>query len=461
MRNLLALLAILLLSNCATLPQGGVEYQLPKYKEVTLSNGLPVILIADSSLPYLSLVTLFKVGSRNDGLRTPGQASIVARMLNKGSRQLGALELAEQWAFFGAHFSASVGEDFTIVSANGLSTNADELLSLYAQVVLEPAFADAELTRLIQQQSANLTRMSDEPESFADLRYAEYLFAGHPYGRPVDGAVRGLKALRRADVIRFYFKHYRPNNAILAVVGQMGPDMVERLEKAFGQWKAAPIVVDNPVTLAPLKDVHIRLVNKADLAQSQVRMGHYGIARKEKDFLALRVANTILGGAFASRLNQRVRDDLGLTYSISSFFDARAEVGPFEISTFTRNDKVGQAISESLKVYQGLVENGVSEEEVQAAKGQLRGLFPRTLETPENLAINLLSLRAYGISDDYLRDYLKNLNSIDLHQVNAAIRKHMHPKDLRIVVYGPSSAVLPQLRPLGLVEVRDYKEFND
>jgi zinc protease len=455
-------MSCLILVGCASFTQdSSPRFELPKYEEIKLSNGLPVILIPDNTLPYFSMVMLIRSGSAADGLRTPGEANFVSELLDKGTRKLNAMVLADRWASLGAEFTSSVGEDFTFVNCNGLSTSREELLKTFAQVLTEPSFTQGEFNRLKKRKLAQLAKVSDDPGSYANLRYNEYLYADHPYAHPSVGTRRGVQSLRRRDVIRFYFKHYRPNNATLAVVGKFDSKIREQLETHFGQWKSSPIQESKVKDIAPIENKEIRLVSREDLAQTQILLGHHGVERKNSDFLSLRVANTILGGGFASRLNQRIRDDLGLTYTVYSYFDARKERGPFTIGTFTRNEKVGEMISEIDTLYKSFVEKGVTSEELKEAKGQLRGTFPRALETPEKLALNLLLLRAYGISDDYLKNYLRNLDDVTVAQVNAAIKKHMNPEKMRVLVYGPSKKVLPQLRPLGLVEVRKHTEFSD
>jgi zinc protease len=188
------------------------------------------------------------------------------------------------------------------------------------------------------------------------------------------------------------------------------------------------------------------------LQQAQIRFAEPGIARNNQDFLTLRLANLILGGAFASRLNQKVRDDLGLTYSISSRFEALKNTGGFEISTFTRNDKVGETIKSSLAVLKDFIEGGVTDKELDAAKALLVGQFPAAIETVDRLAFNLLILRLNGIDDSYLKDFFTNVNGISRSDVNAAIKKYFSSDKMKILVYADGTKVADQLKTIGAVE---------
>ena len=173
----------------------------------------------------------------------------------------------------------------------------------------------------------------------------------------------------------------------------------------------------------------------------------------------LRLANTILGGAFASRLNSRIRRDLGLTYNIGSHFDALQDTGPFEISTFTKNQTVGQTVSETLKILSDFKANGVTSDEVDSTKGYLKGIFPSAIETPEKLAFNLMILRFYELPDTYLTNYLRNIDRISASDVNRAIKKHIDDKNLKVLVYTSAETVLPQLEPIGKVEVKKAQDL--
>jgi zinc protease len=170
--------------------------------------------------------------------------------------------------------------------------------------------------------------------------------------------------------------------------------------------------------------------------------------------MELRLANLILGGGFVSRLNSKVRDDLGLTYSIFSQFDTKKQRGTFVISTFTRNDKVGETIKNTREIFSQFVAQGITEPELAAAKAVLTGQFPMAIETTDRLALNLMLLRLYGVSDSYLKNFLKDVNAITVAQVNEAIHKHFSVENLKTVVYADQSKVGKQLKALGPVTVQ-------
>lgn len=457
MRALLVVLVILTGISCSTF-QKGERFDLRSYNEYTLKNGLRILLIEDSGLPYISYIMMVRSGSSSDPENNSGLSSIVASLLDKGSSRRSAVEIADSLGHIGADFGASVFSDYTFVSASALSFHNQRLLEDFAEIVTEPTFSQAEVDRVKARTRSSLQRRADQPDGFASLAFSSFLYENHPYARDPIGKLVDLDKISRRNIIRHYLQSYRPNNAILAVVGNFSSDIKTQLEENFGSWEPRDL---EPMSYPPfpkIEGLNIQLVHKPDLQQSQIRFGHKGIQRNDPDFLVLRVANTILGGAFSSRLVDKVREAKGLTYSIHSSFDAREDYGPFVISTFTRNDKIEETISATLEALKEFVAEGVTDEEVNSAKALLKGMFPRAIETPELLAQNLLILRYHKIPDSYLRNYFRDIERISTVQVNRAIRQHFDPENMKILVYSQRAAALEQLKKFGEVQERAHNQ---
>lgn len=407
------------------------------YRERNLSNGLKVLFINENSLPSLSFGLLIQSGATADPEGQTGLSNLVSDLLSQGTKKRDASKIADDLGLIGATFSSNVDNDYTYLALNGLSFSADQLLANFSELAMEPSFPDQEIERTKKQTLAMIDRGLDNSRVVADRAANQFLFGTHPYGRPVSGSYKDVAALTKKNIIQHYLRYYRPNNAILTVVGKFDAEFEKKVEAQFGSWVKRDVPkLDLDAPKAP-EGLRIRVVEKAGLTQAQIRFGAIGIRRKDDDFLDLRVANTILGGAFASRLSDRIRKDLGLTYSISSNFDARLELGAFEIETFTKIESIETLIAETLKMYKEFVSGGVKEEELKRARGYLRGIFPQAIETSEKLALNLVLLRLYGISDRYLTHYIRDLESLSVSDINSAIRRKMRLNDLSIVVHGP------------------------
>jgi zinc protease len=433
------------------------------FEEVSLPNGLDILYIPDESLPYISFSLLIKTGAAADPDGQEGLSAFVSEMLDKGTSKRSATQIAKDLGLLGADFESSASYDYSMISASAISSQAEPLLKNVFEIATEPSFSDAEIERVRKQMLSSIQRRVDNPDGFADLAFTEYLFGSHPYGRAVTGTVKSVTGISKRNLIRQYLRFYRPNNTLLAVVGKYTPELRSKIEASFGAWEKRDLPKVEMPALTESQGVHIQLLDKPGLVQAQIRMGHFGIPRKNPDYLSLRLANTILGGAFSSKLNDRIRKDLGLTYTIGSSFDSRADRGPFTIETFTKNASVGQLITETLKVVDDFKAKGVSSEDVSRAKGYLKGIFPASIESAEKLAFNLMILRLYGVPDDFLSDYLSNIDDLSKGSVNEAIKKYIHPEQMKILVYTSAPEVLDQLKAVpaaqGNVEVKKATEL--
>lgn len=439
-------------SGSMTTSSGSGITKLRAYRESVLANGLKILFIPDESLPALSLGLLVRSGAAADPEGQAGLSNFVSDLLDQGTKRRNANQIAEDLGRIGASFRSSVDYDYTYLSMSGLSVSSSELLTNFVELVTEPAFPDVEITRMKKQSLAGIERNLDNPRNVADLATLGLLYGSHPYGRPLSGLYKQVSGLTKKNVIQHYLRFYRPNNSILVIAGKFDSGFEKKAETAFGDWSKREIPkqpLEAPKAAAGLR---IRVVEKPSLTQAQIRIAALGIKRQDEDFMELRVANTILGGAFASRLNDKIRKELGLTYSISSSFDSRLERGPFEISTFTKVESIDKVITETVKLYRDFIAKGITSEELERAKGYMKGLFPQAIETVDKLGFNLVLLRLYGISDRYLTHYVHDLEDVSVSEVNAAIRRHMTPGDLSIIVHAPKDKT-ENLKSLGTYDV--------
>ncbi len=457
----LLFLAACILSACSSSPKkevkkapveaykafGSGSFALRPLKEVTLDNGLKIIFIHDDTLPRISLTMLFKSGVLQDPRGLEGLNAITTYLLEQGTQTRSALQLADDFGQFGSEANLTPGSDFSLAFADSLSSSGEELLKVFADMVMNPAFADKEIVRMKSQILAGLQKKVDNPSSYADERSESFLFGAHAYHYDTNGTPAAVRKIRKQDIIRHYLMYFRPNNSSLAVVGSFGDDFEEQTKAIFSKWTKRNIPHLEQEKIPAVDALKIHLVTKKNLQQAQLRLAQVGMKRNDPDFLKLRVANEILGGSFASRLNQKVRAELGLTYSINSSFDSRADGGMFEISTFTKNETVEKTLNETLKVMKDFVDNGVNEKELQAAKNLLIGQFPRAIETSDKTAFNILALDFYGIPKSYLTDYNRNIEKITLKDVNDVIKRRLSAQNFKVLIYADPK-VANQLKDL-------------
>jgi zinc protease len=429
------------------------EFKLRDYQEETLANGLQILFVPDDSLPRVSLNMVIKVGASQDPEGLEGLSQMTGWLLEDGTVHRTALQLADEFAYLGTELNTAVTHETSSVNASSLTADRKKLLQLFSEVILRPAYSPRELVRKREQALSTLKKLVDNPSSYADHLLDEAIYGNHPYSRLTIGSEASLKRISKSDLIKQYFRYYRPNNAMLAVVGSFDEAYRAEVRKTFGAWRPRDFEKVEPRTLSEAPANSIKLVTKPGLKQAQIRFGHLGIQRTDADFLQMRIANLVLGGSFSSRLNQRIRDDLGLTYSISSRLEARKEFGSIEINTFSRNEMTARVINEARNEFKKFANDGISSKELAAAKALMIGQFPAAIETSDRLAFNLMVLKYYGVSDNYLKDFIKNVNAITLKEVNKAIKLHYHPKDLKVVVFADEAQVAKELKALGEVRI--------
>lgn len=457
--NLFILILVLIgVGGCATMT-GSSGVKIPSYKETRLKNGLTVLSVIDRSLPYVSVGLLVQGGGAEDPATKSGLTSLTADLLERGTKTKSATEIAEQFGLLGSELSIATERDYSILSAASLSADQTELLNLFFQVVTEPAFTSLEIERRRKELLSEIQRAYDQPRYVANRIFSSFLYGAHPYGRPVEGVIRDIKSIKQKDIIRQYLKSFRPNNSILILVGDVQNSTLSSLENKLSNWTSRELVNEPMPTVGSKEPQKILFVSRNDLQQSEIRLGHFGIQRKNDDFLALMVAETVLAGSMNSRLIKEIRVRRGLTYGIQTAFNATKQVGPYIISSNTRHDKVGELIKETLTVVKNFVREGITDEELQDAKGYLLGSFPNKVETPDRLAKIILAYRIYGIADEELTEFVSRLNKLNKEDINKAIQRNYFPDNFQVLVYGPEKIVLPQLREIGAVQTKNYKEL--
>ena len=295
-----------------------------------LPNDLVWLFSRQTGLPLVTLELVVKAGTLREPKGKEGLANLTASLLLSGTKGRSATQIAQELDFMGAHLQAGGGDDFATLSLTCLKKDLGASLELLKDVLLNPAFSLPEVQRKVAQYKAALESEQDEPMVVAGRAFAKDLYGDFPYGHPVLGTPQGLSAITPKDLAEFHRTYYRPNNAILAVVGDLTEDEARQwVTKTFGAWAAAPVP---PLKLPPIPELKQRkvVVIDKDISQANIILGSLGINRQNPDFYALQVMNYILGGGgFSSRLMDDIREKRGLAYSVGSSFSPGLEPGPF------------------------------------------------------------------------------------------------------------------------------------
>jgi zinc protease len=438
--RLKTLLALFALSGCAHQKDTKNEMvNSTRYRNErieTLANGLEVYFVDDQSLPRLSLQLLVPVGTITEPIDKPGLNTLTASLLDQGTSQKKALEIADLFADYGTEFEVQPGADFTLLTATSLVTEFTPVLQLFTEVLTSPNFPKAEIERAKMQTLVQLKGRQDRSGTWADLLSQKYFYQNYPYGRDVLGTEESIKKISRQDILQFYKNNYVAKGARLAVTGRLTPVVEAEIKKQFSNWNSGTGKTGEAPAFNPPFEGRVVRLPSPQKAQTEIRFIQNGITRSSPDYLKLRLINEMLGGSFSSRLNQKVRDDLGLTYSIYSSFDAKKNAGAWIISTFSKNPTAQKTVDEVFGVLKKALDEGFTDEELSAAKNLVKAQLPRALETADRLAFNLIALDFYGIGVGYLINFDRNIDSYSLAQINQTLHQYIKPDQMQVLIYG-------------------------
>ncbi len=421
-----------------------------------LSNGLRVLVLEDHRLP---LVVLRLTVRRGAAMVDPSRAGLVAftgELMRRGAGDRDALELAQTVDRLGARFSVSSAWDTISVGISGLSRDLEALVEILADVVLRPRFEATEARKARAEMLASLEGAKDEPSTLASWNLARVLYPEHRYGLPRNGTPESVEKLDQHAARRFHGEVFLPNAAVLSASGDIAvEDFLARVGAIFGAWTPGPLPDAGPP--APDRTPEARrivVVDRPDLVQAHILIGHEGIARTDPDRIAARLMNSVVGGSgFSSRLVATLRAEGGLTYSAGSGFTMRRTPGPFYLSTFTRVSEARRAIDLALGELERARSEPPNEIELRDARALAVGSFSLGLETSAAVMGALVDLDVYGLPEDSLDTYRSRVRATRMEDTTRMAQTLLHPGRAAIVVVGPAERLVPQLEDLGSVEV--------
>ena len=432
---------------------------LPQVVERRLDNGLRILIVEHHELPIADFMLVVKSGSEEDPARREGLASLTAAMLDEGTRTRNALQIADQIGYLGISLTTASGWDASRVALHTPTAQLDSALALFADVIRNPSFASKELERLRKDRLTAILQQRDRAPVIADLAFSSILYGeDHPYGRAQQGTEPSVKAITRAEVQRFYSQHYRPNNSVLVVVGDVDVnDIVLRANRLFGSWQRGTIPASRVTQSRPAgASTTVYLIDKPGAPQSSFRIGSIGVARATPDYFPLMVMNTILGGSFTSRLNNNLRETKGYTYGAGSSFDMRQAEGPFTARAEIVAAKSDSALIEFMKELRSIRE-AVPASELEKAKRYLQLGLPAEFETTSDIAFRLAPLAIYDLPLDYFNTYAQQIDAVTGADVQRVAQQHVRPDNIAVVIVGDLKTIEQGIRAvqIGKVEIRD------
>lgn len=427
-------------------------FDIPQPERVVLDNGMVVMLLEDHELPLVEATALIRAGSRFDPADKLGLTDLAAEVMRTGGTQsLPGDALDDFLESRAASIEVRADEDMARATLSSLRADFPQVLKTFADVLRRPAF-DAQKLELARNRAvAEVSRQNDEPDQILSREFRKVVYgADSPYARTETYATLG--AIRRDDLVAWHKASFYPDRVILGLVGDFQRDEALRLiRQVFGDWQRGPKWQPAEAAFKKQPSPGVYYVEKGDVTQSFVQMGHLGVLVNDPDFYALEVMNQALSGSFASRLVANVRTRKGLAYavfgSVGSDFD---HPGLTSLFVSTKTETTGAGIDALLEEARNLTAQPLTAEEVERARQSLLSSFVFRFDTRREVLARQLLLEFYGYPLDWLSRYRAGVESVTLDQVRKAAR-HLRPQDFTILVVGPSQGMDKPLDTFGKV----------
>jgi zinc protease len=436
-------------------PLGEASSDFPPSVTFTLENGLEVIFVEQHEVPQVQLQLVVGGSEKQAPADKQGVADLMTMLLTKGTVRKSAATIAELIENVGGSISASASLEWTVISADALTTDTKLVFDLVSEVARYSTFPPAELEVARTQTLSSLELAAVNPDTLADQQFGRIAFGDHPYSY-IENA-ETVTNLTRGDIRLFHRTYYRPNNALLIIVGDLTPEEAQaHAERAFGLWLPAevPELFDYPEAESGDTSV-IYLVDRPDSEQATIQVGNLAIDARNPDRYALEVVNSLLGSGSSSRLYVNLREDKGYTYGVFSRFARPNSRGTFRVLGDFNQEAAGDAIVEILGELARVRTEAIGEEELQNAKGKLIGGFALAMEDPSVYASQLAIRALTGVPIEELDTYLSSLDAVTAEEAQAAAAQYIDAESPVIVVVGNAEVLKPQLEEIKPVVVVD------
>ncbi|HEY6230980.1 MAG TPA: pitrilysin family protein [Pyrinomonadaceae bacterium] len=434
-----------------------LKVKLPRAQEATLANGLRVVLLENHRVPTFTMQLVVLSGGLSDPADYHGLAQFTAALLREGTTTRKSKEIAEQIDTLGATLTAAAGlSSFTsTITTSGLIENFDATLDIFQDVTRNPKFPQEEIDKYKQRQLAQLQFQRSLPQFLAAERFQRAVYGEHPAGMIVP-PMESIKRITSADLAGFHSTYYRPNNALLTVVGDITMKaLLPKLDQAFGSWQKGEIP-PTKIPLAPAQaTMKIQLIDRPGSVQTALQLGNLGIERTNEDYFALLVMNQILGGGPAARLFLNLREKNGYTYGAYSNFGGSKFRGTVVSSSEVRTDVTEGAMKEFMYELKRIREEKVSPVELENAKRAIVGSFALSLEQPTALLQGIVTQKLYDLPADYWDTYPQRVMAISADDIQRAANKYVDLDHLQIIAVGDAAKTRQILAKYGTVEVYD------
>jgi zinc protease len=435
------------------------ELVIPEPERVVLKNGMIVLLMEDHELPLVSLSAYIKTGSRLEPQDKIGIASLAGAVLRTGgtTKQSGD-ELDEFLEGKAAMIETAIGGSAGTASMSCLKEDFPAVLEVFGDILRTPAFAPEKLKIAKNQMMASIARQNDDPGGIVSREFKKLIYGNRsPYTWVPTYAT--ILSITQKDVARWHETYFHPNRMILGLVGDFQKDEAKALlNMVFGDWTKGPEVKDSQAFIQEHTPVGVFFVEKNDMTQAKIAMGHQGIRRDHPDYYSLVIVNQILSGSFGARLFSNIRSKQGLAYDVHGGVGLQWDhPGMAMLSMSTKTQTTGKGIDALISESRKMVSNPPTEDEVANAKASILNSFVFSVDSPSKVLGKYLTYEYYGYPSTWLKIFRRGIEQVTVSQVRAAAERHLRPQDFAILVVGPREGTKPALTQYKNIQELDIR----
>ncbi|MCP2620157.1 insulinase family protein [Candidatus Aminicenantes bacterium AC-334-K16] len=409
--------------------------QVPQVEEIQLSNGLRVFLVEDHDFPTIEMRALIRTGSVFEPEDKLGLAAVTGEVLRTGgTKNLSGDEIDQVLEKLAASIETSIGQTSGYIYVSLMKDDLEKVLPILADILMNPAFSEEKIQLAKIKQKSYIARRNDDVGQITRREFAKLIYGSKsPYARHPEYAT--IESITREDIVNFYQKYFSPNNMILAVVGDFSlSHMKAQLEKTLGQWSAKKVKVGSFPAVKYNYVFRVNLIEKPDVNQSNIMLGHIGGLMNNPDYPALIIMNSILS---LERMFKKIRTDEGLAYSVWGRYGARYVVpGIFSCGAQTKSESTVYAIKLMLRELKRITEEEVTDEELQRAKDQYLNGFVFNFDSKTKILSRILTYAYFGYPLDFMERLKKQVERVTKKDVLRVARKYLKPDKVQILVVG-------------------------
>lgn len=433
------------------------DFKKAKVEEFKLDNGITFYLVEDKELPLIRVTATVRTGSLQDPDGKEGLASITGELIREGgSGNYPADKLNILLEDKAAFMSTFIGQGSGSASMNILKEDFDELLPVFVDLVSNPLFPEDKIDLAKTQRKSSISRRNDDQGSIANREFSKLIYGENsPLTRQVEYST--LDAITREDIVAFHEESFVGNNMTLGVIGDFDTkEMKKKLEDAFG---SLPAGTENNLIYPEINYNYpstVNFIDKSDVNQSYVLVGHIGGLRENPDYAKLQMMNQILGGGFAGRLFQTVRTDLGLAYAVGGGYGSSINYpGTFSLFVMTKSSTTAEAIDALIAEVEKMQTNPVTKKELEDARDRFLNSLVFRYDSKQKILNERISNQYNGLSQDAFDKYVEELKKVTVSDIQKVAKEYLNPDKVQILVVGNAEEVGDQLQKYGTVNQID------